>query len=391
MREKFAWAAPTAVSLFGLSLLGGCRKPETRPSPASIASNAQRQKGAETVSSGSAGQASTPSLGTNADWTHPSWTPRPLDPSLSDELVGIVSALEDGEQVESARLGVAGEPSRQWERYERLKELATVDQLIRLTDYDNAIVRCYAFQALAAKNAVRVFEVLLRHVDDSESVAVQSGCVRMTELTGDYFINVVTRSADPGGYHLSTEERERLDGILLNDHSVRLVERAWLLDSLKPKPENYARIRQLASDERNESAVRALARYQRQEDKELIASFFKRETTEVAALYAVREFPDQSFYPLVTKVFEQEWRLTLYDYRKWRLLYQVLAKYPQQPVTLALFDRTVKSGNGFRHETLGGYLLVAITKYPNPVFEPLKSKIVLKDQDDVKRDLAYAD
>jgi len=390
MREKFAWAAPTAVSVFILSLLGGCRKPETRPSPASIASNAQRQKGAEAASSGSAGQASL-GLGTTADWTHPSWTPHPLDRSLSDELVSIISALEDGGQVESARLGAAGEPSRQWERYEHLKELATVDQLIGLTDYDNAIVRCYAFQALAAKNAVRVFEVLLRHVDDSESVSVQRGCIGMTELTGDYFINVVTRGADANGYHLNPTERERLDGILLNDHSVRLAERAWVLDKLEPKPENYARIRQLASDERDGSAVRALARYQRHEDKELIATFFKRETTEVAALYAVREFPDESFYPLVTKVFEREWRKSLYDYPKWRLVYQVLARYPQQPLTLALFDRTVKSGNGFRHETLGGYLLVAITKYPDPLFEPLKSQIVLKDQAEVKADLAYDD
>lgn len=390
MGEKFAWAAPTAAAVFVLSLLGGCRKPETRPSPASIASNAQRQKGAEAVSSGSAGEGAAPGLGANADWTHPSWAPRPLDPSLSDELLDIISQLEGVDRVESATLGVAGTPSSQWERYERLEEIATVDQLIRLTDYDNATVRCYAFQALAAKNAVRVFEVLLRHVDDSESVSVQRGCIGMTELTGDYFINVVTRGANATGYHLSPAERERLDGILLNDHSVRLAERASVLHKLEPKPENYARVRQLASDEREGSAVRALARYQRQEDKDLIATFFKRETTEVAGLYAVREFPDESFYPLVTKIFEREWRKSLYDYPKWRLVYQVLAKYPS-PQTLGLFDRTLKARDAFRHETLGGYLLLAITKYPNPSFEPLKSEIVLESQDEVRADLAYDD
>lgn len=259
-----------------------------------------------------------------------------------------------------------------------------------LTDYDNAAVRCYAFLALASRNSNRVFEILLKRVSDGEIVSTQYGCNEISQRTGDYFINVVTRGADADSYRLSPAERERLDDILINDRAARLEERAFVLRKTMPTPKSYARIRELASTERDDSALRALARYRKQEDKDLIATFFKTEATEIAALYAVREFPDESFYPLVTTVFEQGWRKTQYDYQKWRVCYQVLAQYPG-PLTLALFQRTLDAKDKFKHETLGSYLLVAITKYPNELFDPLKSSLVLKSQDQVKDALKYDD
>lgn len=211
----------------------------------------------------------------------------------------------------------------------------------------------------------------------------------MTEYAGDYFVDVVTPNyVEIDIYKLNQTEKKTLDSILLNDKSIMLSAKSSVLESLKPSSDNYARIRQLVKDDRNESALRTLAKYQKQTDKELIASFFKDDNTQSSALYAVREFPDEYFYHFVTNVFEQEWKQGHYDYPKWRICYQALSKYPR-PETIELFFRTTKSKDEFRYETLSKYLLIAITKYPNKLYDPIKAKIKLSSYqiDEIKDEL----
>lgn len=305
------------------------------------------------------------------------------------DLKKIVDGIEKRNSVESSHIGEGGSPSAQYAKYEQLKKIATVEQLTALTSHKNSAVRCYAFQALAYKKANNVFTVLLNHLHDTSPVYTQSGCIGMTYFTGDYFIDVVTPNyIDFDVYKLSQKERQTLDSILLYDKSIILSSKSGVLERLKLTEGDYKRIRELVVSDRNESALRTLAKYQKQNDKELIASFFKDDNTQSSALYAVREFPDDYFYPYIKKVFEQEWKQELYDYPKWRICYQALAKYPR-PETIEIFDRTTKSKDEFRYKTLGKYLLVAITKYPNTLYDPIKAKIKLSSyqMDEVKDEL----
>lgn len=305
------------------------------------------------------------------------------------DLKKIVDGLEIGNNVEASHIGEGSTPSKQWEKYEQLKKIATIDQLVALTDYKNSAVRCYAFQALATKRSDKLFPVLLKHLNDTSRVSTLRGCIGMTELTGDYFVEVVTPNyIEVDIYKLNQTEKKTLDSILLNDKSIMLYAKSSVLKNLKPTADNYARIRQLAKDDRNKSALITLAKYQKQTDKELIASFFNDDNTQTSALYAVREFPDEYFYSFIKNVFEQEWKQKLYDYSKWRICYQTLARFPR-PETIELFDRTTKSKDEFRYETLCKYLLVAITKYPNKLYGPIKTQIKLSayQMDEVKDEL----
>ena len=96
------------------------------------------------------------------------------------------------------------------------------------------------------------------------------------------------------------------------------------------------------------------------------------------SIYAVREFPDTAFYPALVALFEKEWGQKAYDYPKWRILYQALAQYPTD-TTKKLFERTLQTKDEFRYNTLGKYLLIALTRYPNPSFTSIKSKIKISD------------
>lgn len=371
MRQKWAVTTSVAAGLTAFATLQACDKRET-PHATQAASAAPSTT---TVDTSELQRPAAPLAAAPAVFT--------------PEIEELVTGIAEGKRVESSAINYGGTPSSQWQKFERLEELATVEQLVALTDHANAAVRCYAFQALAGKNSDRVFEVLSKHLTDTELVDTQMGCIGSSTRVGDYFVELVTMGG--AAYQLNPVERERLNHVLLNDRSIKLVaSRHWALRSMKPTPGDYARVREIASVERSPAALRLLAKYRNRADVTLISSFFANENELSAALAAAREFPDEAFYPFVSKFFERAWAKELYDHPAWRLCYQVLAQYPR-PETLALFERTLSTKDDFRRQELGGLLLLALTKYPNALFEPLKSKVALEHPRDAKAEFEYDD
>jgi len=294
-------------------------------------------------------------------------------PSINE----IVTGIEKKNRVDAQFIGISNKPSKQWSKYEQLKETATEEQLITLTNHKNSVVRCYAFQVLAARNSTHVFNVLLKHLHDTTTVSTINGDMGCEMYVGDYFIEIVTPNyIDNKLYKLSKKERETLDSILIYDKSIHLYEKSTVLENIKPTIGNYKIIKELVGKEKNIDALTALAKYHRQSDKKLIASFFKDEKTKNYALMSVIEFPDDFFYPFVKRILLNEWTPTDggYDSNRLILCYEALAKYPRAE-TIELFEKTIKIKDESRYKTLCEYLLIGISKYPNKIYEPIKQKI----------------
>ena len=266
--------------------------------------------------------------------------------------------------------------SRQFVTYKNLCKIATDRELIELTNYSNGVVKCYAFCAIADRPQINLFSILLSHLTDTSIVTTFCGCIVTPEYTGDYFIDFVTQN-DSGKYQLDKKHQQILDSILIFQDGIKLSAKQYILAKIKPDPKYYQQIRQIVISQNNATVVLALARYKNPNDIEIIKKYLDSDRNEYYAAYAVKEFPDSSFYSSLTKLFEKEWSKKLYNYSLWRILYQALAQYPKQE-TYDLFKRTttIRRG-GFRHQTLGVYLTIAIMKYPDKLFEPLKDKIKL--------------
>ena len=314
------------------------------------------------------------------EMSHPAEaTAPPLKAGPKPSLKQLVATIAKGNCVESAHIGIGGSPSTQWATYEMLKNMATEQQLVALTDHKNAAVRCYAFQALAAKQSPQTFNVLLRHLHDNAGVDTQSGCVGISISVGDYFAMLVEPGhGNPRDYKLTNKQLEALDSTYLHDNSIHLLSKASALMRARPTENNYAIIRKLVQTNRDETALIALAKYRKPSDRKLIATFFKNDDTQYSFLDAVVEYPDEYFYPFVVKAFDQEWKKETCDHSKWQRCYKALAKYPKQK-TIESFAKTTEIKDKFRHRTLCIDLLIAITKYPNKIYEPLKEKIKLDD------------
>jgi hypothetical protein len=299
--------------------------------------------------------------------------------AVRPEIQKLATDIAKDNVLKSEGVGFAGVRTEQWDRHEKLIKDATNSELLALTDNSNAVVRCYAFQALATRKEVDIFPVLLKHLSDTSNIQTFFGCIRSSQTAGDYFLEVVTpQYIDPEAYRLTPRQRTSIDSILLFDNSIKISAKYALLSNLKPNSNYYLRIREIAVTENHPDAILALARFQNKNDIGIIKTLFANESTEYHAAYSAREFPDSLFYSHLIKIFEKEWNEKYFDYPKWRILYQGLAKYPT-PQTYELFERTTKTKDEFRYQTLGKYLTIAITKYPNKIFEPLKEKISLDE------------
>lgn len=302
---------------------------------------------------------------------------QPHSVSLRPQIEKIVEAIAEENVLKSEAVGFAGARTEQWERFEKLQNEATAEELVELTDHPNAVVKCYAFQALATRKQASVFPILIKHLTDTATVHTFQGCLKDSDYAGDYFLYRVTPGYTyPDAYTLTPEQRAQVDSILLYNPAIRLTARDRLLAALPPLPEHYQRVREIARQEKNPEAFIALAKHRRQDDIPLLLSLFDNPDTETHGLQAVEAFPDEAFYPYLVKVFNREWKEDLYDHWKWRVLYLALVQYPK-PETLKLFARTTKTTDKYRYQTLGTYLTVALTKYPHELFIPLRESIHL--------------
>ncbi len=300
---------------------------------------------------------------------------------IRPQIQNLVKAIAKDGVFKSSGVGFAGVKTDQWRRFEKLSSLATTEELEDLTDHNNSVVRCYAFVALADKKTIDLYPIVVKHLKDTAKVNTFIGCIVSSSRTGEFFLdNVNPEYSDSTGYRLTKTEMASIDSILIFDKSITLSAKYNLLTTLKPNSRYYNRLKELAVHENCPEATLALARFRNKNDIVIIKNLFRQERNETCAIHAAREFPDTSFYPLLVKVFENEWGKKLYDYQKWRILYQALAKYPTSK-TIELFNRTIKCSDSFRRETLGADLIIAIRKYPNSLYKPFENKIKLDSFD----------
>ncbi|CAN5439420.1 hypothetical protein BH11BAC3_BH11BAC3_21690 [soil metagenome] len=289
----------------------------------------------------------------------------------------LADSIAKYDRIDELYIGYPVTKSKQYERIIQLTDISFSAELLELTENNNTTIKCAAFQSLCAKDSVDVIPIVITHLYDTSLVAIQEGCLGSRKMTGDYFLQTFYQ-------YLTTKDSSylvrnysgiaKIDSIIFYDRDILLGYKEAKIKSINGDTLYYDRVREIAIKERIPVSVLALAKYRKQQDKEIIESYFSDKRTQYYAIWAVREFPDSTFYPLLIKVFENEWKSKYYDYLKWRILYQAQAQYPNEK-TLALFDKTIAVRNKFKRQTLGRYLTIAITKYPNTLFEKYRNKV----------------
>ena len=154
----------------------------------------------------------------------------------------------------------------QYDNFTELQMKATKDELLELLNHPNGVVRSYSFWALSYDTSANLLPIVVKHLSDTSTVTTQFGCIGSRERVGDFFIDVVTPDyVDLNLKKLTAAEYEYLDSILVYTPTVlnakeRAINRAKLTEVF------YGRARELVTNDRNQSALVALAKYRREQD-----------------------------------------------------------------------------------------------------------------------------
>ena len=290
----------------------------------------------------------------------------------------------------SASVGLMGARTEQYKRYEQLQKSATTEELRALTDNNNAVVRCYAFQALVARKKTGVFAILVNHLYDTANVRTFEGCIMNSEKAGDYFLKTVM---PPGStsrkYAISNKEKETIDSILVFDDRICLNAKAETIKHLAPEKRYYNRLRELFLAGHNEYAIIPLSKYKKQCDTALIRSLL-RDNVHLAryyGLWAIRNFPDKTFFPSICDIHNDAISTRgKVDPMTMRMLYQAIVQYQDIP-SRKLIEKTLATVKGNARNTHIENIWIALSKYHYNVYNGLLEQLNISDEE--KQSLSY--
>src|SRR3712207_5628044 len=86
--------------------------------------------------------------------------------SLRPKIKQVAERMAEDKVLSSETAGIAANPTEQWMMFERLQKEATTEELLALTEYPSAVVKCYAFQALTNRKGVDLFSLVIKHLTD---------------------------------------------------------------------------------------------------------------------------------------------------------------------------------------------------------------------------------
>lgn len=301
---------------------------------------------------------------------------------LSEGLQKLCDQIAENGKYECSIIAFPDERSAQWDRFIELKKNAASEELVLLTHHHNPVVRCYAFQALAERKDPKTFGVLLQHLNDLEKIEhVCGGMSSIGGTVGDFFLSIVTSKY---GYEdaikLNVSEQKQIDSILLFDPEIKLFAQTGLLWRIVPDPKYYDRLKEIYQrGEGNDlNALVALSKYRRESDKALIIERLERfSKSQIIGLWAVRNFPDTTFFPYLQKIQQLEIAKSGSDYfddEFIRALYFAVVQYKNQESRELLLN-TLNNAKGIAYKWHSKYLWVAVTKYPDPIYKGITDMV----------------
>jgi len=215
------------------------------------------------------------------------------------EIEQLVQLLEKCNILEYEHVGMDGHTTVQYKNYIKLREKATIKELLSLLRHRNSVVKGYASMALADRKYPKLYEIITPFLESGETVETQSAdMVFDQELTEILYYRVFNqndniKSTIKDNLFFSLQS-QKLDSVIICSKKSKgsLLEVA--LENSNINPNLYTRIKEL-SLQKNKYAITALAKYKKQEDIPLLIGLGEN------SLLAISYFPDKGFWNFLLK------------------------------------------------------------------------------------------
>lgn len=281
--------------------------------------------------------------------------------------------------------GRTGDTTEQWHYFTEFSKRYSENELIQLCNDQNPVIRSLAFQALADNCSFKVYDILIDHLSDTTEFGRFYGCLSGTDRVTDNFLDAVGYDKEtPTKYNLTDEQFNYIDSILLFRDEIKmksflsgieLRSRHYMLERLKPVPQFYERVREIAKDGVYE-ALPLLAKYKNPADTSIFIGYLlddefsdRGRTMTIYVRKAIRYFPHPSFYPILKKqLIKEVGTNAIWDGIECYPLYVALAQYPNKE-TRQLFKQVIRDSPKGEVRERSKFIYNAISKDKTKMFD----------------------
>jgi hypothetical protein len=282
-----------------------------------------------------------------------------------------------------------------------LKDSCSKDELLKLMNFENPLVRVSAYIAIVNRNEPDYFSILLNHLDDTTKVTWWYYDDAADEsMVSDLMIRKAVESRKLSQY----EKQILVDSILLK-HSYLDVSN-WMIQEIEPNEKYYSIIKEkskVKTDRCGEQlgACYALSKFNKKEDLKFLKSVFNNleNPCEDWIFKSIEEKPKEIYFPVLKTYFNETIRKKKQQtYDDLKLYCRAVARYKNQnslDILVALTKKETYLDSWYLPDNKES-VFRAIHKYKSPIYDslynaikPQMDELVMKhldtpDYDDIK-------
>ena len=304
----------------------------------------------------------------------------------------------------------------QWQFYESLKSIASIEELISLTNHENPVIRCYSFQALWENKHPIVFNIFKNHLTDFEPFSAMIGCISYQKTVNEFMLELIGKR----NYYLNTQfqiafqrdniREQKMTFEEASLHFENIANEAMLYSKylpdqfiiklariIEPKPEYYHRIKHLFlnSKQRGSNYVRGqteellilLSNYQNPIDTKFIIPYLEAKNVHTLnyGILAVKKFRSPIFFGYLEKIKERfaaykfntvpHFYPYLFDYYEAIALYQ---NKEAKEIFSFILNSTTEEEDLLLHKQ---HIWLAISNINTPVADEIRASLNLLEKD----------
>lgn len=257
-----------------------------------------------------------------------------------------------------------------------IKENCTKEELLKLLNCEDPILRVIAYRTLVNKNEKDYFKVLLGHLSDTTKVEWW-----YYEDAADNFMvsDLLIRKAEDSRKLTQTEKSILVDSVLLK-HTYLDVSN-WMIQDIEPNERYYSIIKQKSKLKTDRCGVQlgacyALSKFKKEEDLEFLKKIFNSQKDFCGdwIFKSIEVNPNQIYFPILKKYFDETVKKKKqFSYDDLKYYCRAIAIYKNQESLELLMELLDKKNYPdtwyFKHNE--EYVFTAIHKYKGPIYDDL--------------------
>jgi hypothetical protein len=261
-----------------------------------------------------------------------------------------------------------------------LNDSCTKDELLKLMDFENPLVRVIAYRTIVNRNEPDYFPILLNHLDDTAKVTWWY----YDDAAYDFMVSDLMIRKAESERKLTRPQKDSLVDIVLTKHAYLDVA-GWMIQDIKPQEKYYSIIKEKSKVETDRCGEQlgtcyALSKFKKKEDLEFLRKIFKNleNPCEDWIFRSIEENPNEIYFPILNAYFnETVKKKTQQTYDDLKLYCRAVAQYKNQNslnILVALTKKETYPDSWYLPDNKE-YVFKAIHKYKSPIYDSLYNSL----------------